>query len=85
MAVGPSQAPIIPMETASSCGKPSAKARSSVRKIPNWPAAPRRNVDGWAGPAEIRHRADADEDQQREEFRVDAGVIDGPDEPLLGS
>ena len=46
MAVGPSQAPMMPMQTASSFGNPRARARTRARKIPNCPAAPSRKVDG---------------------------------------
>ena len=55
MAVGPSQAPMIPIDMAWSWGKPRARARSRVRKIPNWPAAPSRKVEGWArtGPKSV--------------------------------
>ena len=55
MAVGPSQAPMIAMLTASSAGKPSASASISVRKIPNCPAAPNSRIRGFSisGPKSV--------------------------------
>ncbi len=48
MAVGPSQAPMTAMLTASSAGKPSANASINVKKIPNWPAAPNSSIFGFS-------------------------------------
>ena len=55
MDVGPSQAPMTPMATASSLLKPSASASSSVRKMPNWPAAPSMTILGLenSGPKSV--------------------------------
>ena len=46
MEVGPSAAPMMPMEAASVIWKPSRAARTMVRKMPNWAAAPKRNIFG---------------------------------------
>ena len=48
MAVGPSQAPMTAMLTASSCGKPRANASSRVKKMPNCPAAPKSSIFGFS-------------------------------------
>jgi hypothetical protein len=45
--VGPSMAPITPMEAASLSGKPMRVARINVPKMPNWPAAPNKTILGW--------------------------------------
>ena len=84
MAVGPSQAPMIPIDTACELGKAQGKARSKVRKIPNWPAAPRRKVDGWArtGPKSVIAPMPT-KIRSGKSSVVDPGIIDGPDEALL--
>ena len=46
MEVGPSAAPMMPMEAASFRSKPKAEAIMMVRKIPPWAAAPHRNSLG---------------------------------------
>jgi len=48
MAVGPSQAPMTAMLTASSAGKPRANASIKVKKMPNWPAAPKSSIFGFS-------------------------------------
>ena len=55
MEVGPSAAPMMPMEAASFMSKPRTVASSTVRKIPAWAAAPHRNSRGSAsrGPKSI--------------------------------
>ena len=55
MAVGPSQAPMTAMATASSFSKPKPSASSSVRKMPNWPAAPSMMILGLenSGPKSV--------------------------------
>jgi len=54
------------METASSFVNPSAKAKASVKKIPNWPAA--REGRSWIFKQrpKIGHSPDAHKDEQRE-------------------
>ena len=53
--VGPSAAPMMPMETASFRSKPRAAARRIAAKIPNWAPAPKRNIKGLvsSGPKSI--------------------------------
>ena len=55
MAVGPSQAPMTPIATASSLSKPKSSARPMVRKMPNCPAAPSRKILGFSssGPKSV--------------------------------
>ena len=55
MEVGPSAAPIIPMEAASFKSKPISAAAQMAKKIPNCAAAPKRNIMGWerSGPKSI--------------------------------
>ena len=55
MAVGPSHAPMMAMETACPRPNPKASASSNVRKIPNCPAAPKISTLGFAsiGPKSI--------------------------------
>src|SRR3989338_7684295 len=52
MAVGPSQAPMIPMESDSSCEYHNSSASNSVKKIPNCPAAPSRRILGFSSSGE---------------------------------
>ena len=53
--VGPSAAPMMPMEAASLRSKPISDARLIAKKIPNCAAAPKRNIYGWdsSGPKSI--------------------------------
>ena len=53
--VGPSAAPIIPIEAASRMSKPANTATTTTKKIPNWAAAPKSNMKGfWSnGPKSI--------------------------------
>ena len=55
MDVGPSIAPMTPMEAASGRVKPIARASSMTAKMPNWPAAPRRTIFGFSssGPKSV--------------------------------
>ena len=55
MEVGPSAAPMMPMEAASFRSKPMRAAAQIAKKIPNWAAAPNRNMTGWEsrGPKSI--------------------------------
>ena len=55
MAVGPSAAPMMPMEAASLSGNPSAEARIMEMKIPPCPAAPMKISHGleMSGPKSI--------------------------------
>ncbi len=50
--VGPSMAPMTPMDAASLSGKPNAIASMSVPKMPNCPAAPSRTMRGCASSGE---------------------------------
>ncbi len=75
MDVGPSAAPMMAMEAASLSGNPSADAAQSVKKMPNCAAAPKSMSFGFVSSGfEVDHRADADKQQQREEFVCDAAV-----------
>ena len=55
MEVGPSAAPIIPIEAASFKSKPRTVASKIAAKIPNWEPAPNRNREGLesSGPKSI--------------------------------
>ena len=55
MDVGPSAAPMMPMDAASFKSNPSSVARQMAKKMPNWAAAPKRNITGWdsRGPKSI--------------------------------
>ena len=55
IAVGPSAPPMMPIAAASGSVKPSATAPSRLAKIPNWAAAPRSSVFGFAsiGPKSV--------------------------------
>ena len=55
MDVGPSAAPIIAIEAASLRSKPISRAIIRVKNIPNWAAAPNRNIFGFdnSGPKSI--------------------------------
>ena len=48
-------APMIPIDAASFSSNPRARARSSVPKIPNWPAAPSSIIRGFSrsGPKSV--------------------------------
>ena len=46
MLVGPSAAAMMAVEAASFKSKPNATAKTSVMKMPNWAAAPKRNILG---------------------------------------
>ena len=46
MEVGPSAAPMMPMDAASRISNPRNAATTMVKKIPNWAAAPNRNILG---------------------------------------
>ena len=53
------------------------RASDSVKKMPNWAAAPQRIILGLeSSGANVDHRADADEEQKREKFRGDARIIE---------
>ncbi len=53
--VGPSAAPIIPIEAACVMLKPNSTATIIVKNIPNWAAAPNRSINGFcrSGPKSI--------------------------------
>ena len=69
MEVGPSAAPMMAMEAASRSSKPNRLAIDNVKKMPNCAAAPKSSSFGSGQQrAEIDHRADADEQQQREQL-----------------
>ncbi|OPZ85172.1 MAG: hypothetical protein BWY74_03994 [Firmicutes bacterium ADurb.Bin419] len=55
IAVGPSAAPIIPIEAAAPKSNPNSRAIIIVAKIPNWAAAPKNNMNGFCnnGPKSI--------------------------------
>ena len=52
-------------------------------KIPNWPAAPSRTIlRVLEQRPEVRHRADADEDEQREQLVLDARLVQDGEQPV---
>ena len=55
MEVGPSAAPMIPMDAASFKSKPRSTAVLKAKKMPNWAPAPNRNIEGMdkSGPKSI--------------------------------
>ena len=55
MEVGPSAAPMIPMDAASFRSNPSMQATIMATNMPSWAAAPNRNSTGWlkSGPKSI--------------------------------
>ena len=55
MDVGPSAAPMMPMDAASFRSNPRSTARLMEAKIPNWAPAPKRNILGLerSGPKSI--------------------------------
>ncbi|MPM73175.1 hypothetical protein SDC9_120151 [bioreactor metagenome] len=55
MAVGPSAAPMMPIEAASLMSNPKNTATAIVKKIPNWAAAPNNSMNGFcrSGPKSI--------------------------------
>ena len=75
MAVGPSIAPMMPIDAASLIGKPRHRASIRVTKMPNCPPRPGAPFGVLQQRAEIGHRADADEDEQREQLGADPSVI----------
>jgi hypothetical protein len=56
---------MIPMETASNFVKPKTSANANVKKIPNWPAAPRRKIFGFSRRGPNGHGTNAHKDKKR--------------------
>ena len=69
MEVGPSAAPMMAMEAASFTRKEHRRECSSVKKMPNCAAAPKiMQLRVREQRAEVDHRADTDEQYQREQL-----------------
>ena len=65
---------MMPMAAASLMGKPRRAARLKVKKMPNCAAAPNHELGVGQQRAKVDHRADADEQQQREQLVRDPRV-----------